>query len=63
MIIIDYEYSGWNPIAYDIANFFNECAVDLVYPGNTGIKYYFQNFPNQMERESLCKCYAEHMFS
>ena len=46
MMLIDVEYSGWNPIAYDLANYFNECICD-----NTNIKYYFKNYPLKEERE------------
>ena len=63
LIVIDYEYAGWNPIAYDIANFINECVVDLAHPGPTGIKYYYNNFPDSTERETLCKQYSQHFFS
>lgn len=62
MMLIDYEYAGWNPMAYDIANFFNECAVDLVHSGGTGIKYYYQNFPERAEREVIARHYMEHYF-
>lgn len=40
MMFIDVEYSGWNPIAYDLANYFNECVCD-----NTNVKYYTVNYP------------------
>lgn len=51
LVLIDFEYAGWNPRAYDIANFINECSVDLAHPGPTGIKYYHRNFPTVEERE------------
>ena len=35
LILIDYEYGGWNPIGFDIANYINECVCD-----NTNLKYY-----------------------
>ena len=28
MLLIDYEYSDWNPIAQDLANYINECICD-----------------------------------
>ena len=28
LILIDYEYGNWNPMAYDIANYFNEFTCD-----------------------------------
>jgi len=57
--LIDYEFAGWNPLAYDIANFINECAVELTYPGP---KYYFNNYPSAEERERLCRIYCEHWY-
>ena len=59
VVLIDFEYAGWNPRAYDIAHYINECAVDLVHPGPTGIKYY-NNLPTIEERESLIRYYCEH---
>ena len=47
LVLIDFEYAGWNPRAYDLANFINECAVDLAHPFPPGIKYYPSNFPSQ----------------
>jgi thiamine kinase-like enzyme len=32
LMIIDYEYSGWNPMAMDLANYFNETMLDNSYP-------------------------------
>ena len=58
LVLIDYEYAGWNPLAYDIANFCNECAVELA----GRIHYYFDNFPTQEERMQFCKFYCEHWY-
>jgi len=63
LVLIDYEYGGWNPRAYDIAQFINECVVDLAHPGPTGIKYYYNNFPSGEERDELCRYYCEHWHS
>jgi len=57
--LIDYEYGGWNPMAMDIANYLNECAVDNAYPKGMGIKYYPCNFPTEFERNLLIKSYLE----
>jgi len=45
--LIDYEYGGWNPMAMDIANYLNECAIDNAHPKDIGIKYYPNNFPSE----------------
>lgn len=57
--LIDYEYGGWNPMAMDIANYLNECAIDNAYPKGFGIKYYPENFPSEFERNSLIKSYLK----
>ena len=46
MMLIDFEYGGWNPMAYDIANYFNECICE-----NEQLKSYQQNYPLKDERE------------
>ena len=28
MMVIDHEYAGWNPMAYDLSNYFNETMLD-----------------------------------
>jgi len=57
--LIDYEYGGWNPMAMDIANYLNECAIDNAYPKDIGIKHYPKNFPSESERNVLIKSYLE----
>jgi thiamine kinase-like enzyme len=46
MIIIDYEYCGWNPPAYDIANYMNEMTFDNNPRFGKGCQYYQVNFPS-----------------
>lgn len=41
MMLIDYEYVGWNPVAMDLANYINEMAID-----NNEIKFYEDNIPS-----------------
>ena len=57
MILIDVEYSGWNPMAFDLANYFNECVCE-----NTNVKYYFSNYPTKEEREHVCTLYNQIYF-
>lgn len=65
MILIDYEYGDWNPMAYDIANFFNEFTVDNAAPlgpFGSGIQYYESNFPSDPEMNILAKEYLKHYY-
>ena len=32
VVLIDYEYGGWNPFAVDIANYLNEFMLDNAHP-------------------------------
>ena len=34
MILIDFEYCDWNPMANDLANYINECICDNNVPGD-----------------------------
>jgi len=43
LMIIDYEYSGWNPMAMDLANYVNETMLDNSYPFENGIAWYLDN--------------------
>lgn len=54
MILIDFEYGGFNPLGYDIANYWNECVCD-----NQTLVYYHSNFPNAQAREAMCKEYLK----
>ena len=33
VILIDYEYCDWNPMANDLADYINECIIDNNAPG------------------------------
>lgn len=53
IIMIDYEYGGWNPMAYDIANYMNETMLDNSYPFKNGIATYLDNvltFDNELSK-------------
>lgn len=48
LTLIDFEYGGWNPVGYDLANYLNE----LVYDNNKhgqGVVLYTSNFPSNQE--------------
>jgi thiamine kinase-like enzyme len=40
LLLIDYEYAGWNPMAMDLANYLNETMLDNAYPFRNGIHWY-----------------------
>jgi len=62
VIFIDFEYTGWNPRAMDIANYFSETMLDNAHPLKKGIKYYIKNFIKEHEQEFLMKHYLAHYY-
>ncbi|KAK7314081.1 hypothetical protein VNO77_39290 [Canavalia gladiata] len=53
--IIDYEYGSYNPVAYDIANHFNEMAAN--YHTETPHVLDYSKYPNLEERRRFVKTY------
>ena len=49
VLLIDYEYSGWNPMAMDLANWVNETMLDNTHPGKNGIWWYTDNIMDHDE--------------
>ena len=46
-MLIDYEYSDWNPMAYDLADYINECVCDNNALGQAcGVQGYPNNLPS-----------------
>ena len=43
-MLIDFEYVGLNPRAFDLANYLNESALDNAYPLKNGIAFYLENY-------------------
>ena len=43
LMLIDYEYAGWNPMAMDLANYVNETMLDNSHPADDGIAWYLEN--------------------
>lgn len=60
--LIDFEYGGWNPIQYDLANYLNEFELDNAHPKGTGIAYYPENAASDADRQSLVKQYLKRLF-
>jgi hypothetical protein len=63
LMIIDYEYSGWNPMAMDLANYLNETMLDNSYPFQNGIAWYLDNCMDTEEvqkmTEEYLRCYFD----
>jgi len=57
IVLIDFEYGGWNPFAFDIANFISELALDNAHPEGNGVKVYPSNFPGKEEINELCRMF------
>jgi thiamine kinase-like enzyme len=57
LTMIDFEYGGWNPAAFDIANYFNEMTFDNA--AADGIRFYPNNFPTGEQRTEIIKLYME----
>jgi len=51
-MVIDYEYSGWNPMAMDLANYLNETMFD-----NNTLKFVAENCMTPVEVDSMAESY------
>jgi choline kinase len=61
MVVIDFEYSGPNFPAYDLANHFSEWMSDYHHPTES-YKIHEQNFPSKKQRLNMIKSYVEYDF-
>lgn len=63
LLVIDYEYAGWNPMAMDLANYINETMLDNAYPLKNGIAWYLSNCMPDAEARAMSvvymRCYFE----
>ena len=62
LLLIDFEYSGWNSMAMDLANWVNETMLDNSHPGKNGIMYYTNNMMDNDEIEIMLKTYLNCYF-
>ena len=62
LMLIDYEYTGWNPMAMDLADYFTETVLENAYPYGNGINWYLDNIMQQSELESMVKTYLAKYF-
>ncbi len=59
-MLIDYEFTGWNPRAMDLANYINETQIDNNYKENaSGIKFYPDNAMSEEEIIWFLRSYLE----
>lgn len=59
VLLIDYEYSGWNTMAHELANYLNECVLDNAHPCGSGIAYYPENEPTAQEVTAMLTRYLQ----
>jgi thiamine kinase-like enzyme len=62
IMIIDFEYMGWQPRAYDLANYVNETMCDNSYPLRNGIAFYLENTMTDSEVERLASKYLDRYY-
>ena len=55
MMLIDYEYSTWNPVGWDIANYYTER--NFIYNKDNNTFTYTRHIPNYNERVMVYKWY------
>mmetsp|Transcript_7353 Transcript_7353/g.5619 ORF Transcript_7353/g.5619 Transcript_7353/m.5619 type:complete len:115 (-) Transcript_7353:230-574(-) len=60
VMLIDYEYSGWQPRAMDLADYFNEVMTDNAFPYPPGIAYYLENIMQESDLEYMVTAYLQH---
>lgn len=62
LMLIDYEYAGWNPMAFDLANYVNETMLDNAYPEKDGIAWYVDNCMSHSEIRDMSARYLQVYF-
>lgn len=63
LLLIDFEYSGWQPMAHDLANYLNEMVLDNCHPCGNGIALYLENDPTEPEIEAFLTRYLHNYFT
>ena len=62
LLIIDYEYGNWNPMAMDLAVFVNETMLDNDYPAKNGIAWYLDNCMPKAELKEMSVVYLSRYY-
>ena len=57
LLIIDYEYAGWNPMPMDLANYLYETMIDNAHPFGFGLKLYLDNCMDQQQLREMATVY------
>jgi thiamine kinase-like enzyme len=63
LILIDFEYAGWNPMAMDVAVLINETMNHNSHPAGNGVEFYLENLMTAGERDSLARTYLSRYFN
>lgn len=66
LMLIDYEFTMWSPMGYDLGKYLNEVMMDHRNPNGTGIVCYVNNILSyaevaQVSRVYLSRYYERHM--
>lgn len=62
LMLIDFEETGWNPMAMDLAHYIIETMKEMGYPYGNGINWYLDNFMEDSEIECFLKAYLTKYF-
>jgi thiamine kinase-like enzyme len=62
LLLIDYEYGGWNPMAMDLAHYLNETMVDGAQHDGNKITLYEENMLTYDEVSSMARAYLSRYY-
>ena len=62
IILIDFEYAGWNPMAMDVAVLINETMNHNSYPFKNGVEWYLENLMSDQEQNTVIREYLTHYY-
>lgn len=64
LVLIDVEYAGWNPMAFDLGNYFAETMFENASKATeTGTDYFLANLMTRDEITDMAKVYLTCYFS
>ena len=62
LLLIDFEYSGRQCMAWDLANYLNEMVLDNSYPCGSGVALFLDNEPRDHEIKALLTRYLRNYY-
>lgn len=62
ILLIDYEYSDWSPMAWDLANYFIETMLDNSQPESKGDYIRFDNMMTRKELNNMATRYLQKFY-